>query len=105
MAEFKKNWLGSEVGMVLKTITIPKGTGVVKSGTIVRNGENLAIGILFNDVDVADGARVASMMIRGSFINENLPTPASSSDLTAFEKQGLYNTVYAETDVDWEVTE
>ena len=80
MAEFKKNWLGSEVGMVLKTITIPSnasattidGRKIVKSGTLITDDVQ-GKGLLFNDVDITDGDRVASMMIRGSYIDANLP--------------------------------
>lgn len=104
----RPNWLGSEVGMVLKTTTIKKADHssdtLVKSGTLITD-TNLGKGLLFNDVDVSDGDRVASIMIRGSYINEKLPTDISSSaeDLI---KQGLYAIKYADTTIAYgEVTE
>lgn len=110
MAEFKKNWLGSEVGMVLKTVTIPSsasatvidGRKIVKSGTLITDGVQ-GKGLLFNDVDITDGDRVASMMIRGSYIDANLPTSVAGS-AEALAKQGLYAVAYPETKV-WEVEE
>lgn len=96
-------WLGSEVGMVLKTATIPttasfvteNGRKIVKSGTLI-NDTNLGKGLLFNDVDITDGARVASIMIKGSYIDAKLPASvaSSASDLAA---QGLYAVAYANT--------
>ena len=105
-------WLGSEVGMVLKTVTVPtsatavteNGRKIVKSGTLI-NDANIGKGLLFNDVDITDGARVASIMIRGSYVDAKLPTSVSSSasDLAA---QGLYAVKYADTVVSYgEVTE
>lgn len=104
MAEFKKNWLGSEVGMVLKTVTIPKGNGVVKSGTLITDTTTQGKGLLFNDVDVTEGDRVASMMIRGSYIDANLPTSVADS-AEALAKQGLYAVKYPETVAQWGVEE
>lgn len=103
MAEFKKNWLGSEVGMVLKTVTIPfeasattiDGRKIVKSGTLV-NDTVQGYGLLFNDVDITDGDRVASMMIKGSYIDANLPATVASN-AEALAKQGLYAVKYPET--------
>lgn len=105
-------WLGSEVGMVLKTATIPtsatavteNGRKIVKSGTLI-NDANLGKGLLFNDVDVTDGARVASIMIAGFYIDENLPASVSAS-ATELAGRGLYAVKYADTVVSYgEVTE
>ena len=105
-------WLGSEVGMVLKTATIPtsatsvteNGRKIVKSGTLI-NDTKLGKGLLFNDVDVTDGARVASIMIRGSQIDANRPATVASS-ATELAAQGLYAVEYADTVVSYgEVTE
>ena len=103
MAEFKKNWLGSEVGMVLKTVTIPQGNGVVKSGTLITDATQ-GKGLLFNDVDVTEGSRVASIMIRGSYIDANLPMSVAGS-AEELAKQGLYAVKYPETVVQWGVEE
>lgn len=107
-----KNWLGSEVGMVLKTVTVPtsatavteNGRKIVKSGTLITDAV-LGKGLLFNDADITDGARVASMMIRGSYIDANLPASVADS-ATALASQGLYAIAYPETEVSYgEVSE
>lgn len=106
----KKNWLGSEVGMVLKTTTVTtntftsseavteNGRTIVKSGTLITDAK-LGKGLLFNDVDVTDGGRVASIMIRGSYINENLPKSLETTVVEELAKQGLYNTTYGDTTI------
>lgn len=106
-----KNWLGSEVGMVLKTVTVPKtstsyvtenGRKIVKSGTLI-NDSTLGYGLLFNDADITDEDRVASMMIRGTYINDNLPTKLTNETtnpvIDNLAKQGLYNITYPTTNV------
>ena len=100
-----KNWLGSEVGMVLKTATIPttatsvteNGRKIVKSGTLI-NDTDLGMGLLYNDVDVTDGARVASIMIAGFYIDENLPASVAES-ATTLAGRGLHAVKYAPTNV------
>lgn len=98
------NWLGSEVGMVLKTTTVSEASGevteesgrkILKSGTLISD-ENLGQGLLYNDADVTDGGVIKSIMIKGSYINENLPKDISAS-AEALAKQGLYAIKYAET--------
>lgn len=107
-----KNWLGSEVGRVVKTATIPttapfvteNGRKIVKSGTLITDA-TLGKGFVVNDADITDGARVGSLMIRGNYIDANLPTSVSASaeDLA---KQGLYNIAYPANEVQYgEVTE
>lgn len=109
----RPNWLGSEVGMVLKTATISSTSGatvtengrtIIKSGTLITDTA-LGKGLLFNDADVTDGAVVKSIMLRGSYIDSKLPASvsASATDLAA---QGLYEIEYAPTNVAYgEVTE
>lgn len=93
----KPNWLGSAVGQVLKTIQIPanfntyvthNGRKIVESGTMVDD-TLLGKGLLYNDVDITDGPAIASLMIRGSYIDANLPASAASwaSDMAA---RGMY---------------
>ena len=96
----RPNWLGSEVGLVVKTITVPAGHAhvvengrmIVKSGTVFTTPY---YGILFYDVDITDGAKAASLMIRGSYIDAKLPTSASAY-ATNFIQQGLYAIAYPE---------
>lgn len=89
----RPNWLGSEVGIVLKTFTIPttQATGVVvengvsvcKSGTIFTTPY---YGLLYGDTEIG---KEASIMIGGRYIDANLPATASSYE-TNFKAQGLY---------------
>ncbi len=105
-------WLGSEVGLEKITVTVPtsatavteNGRKIVKSGTLITDA-TLGKGLLFNDVDITDGARVASMVIRGSYIDANLP--ASVADVaTSLASQGLYAIAYPANTVQYgEVTE
>ena len=100
-----KNWLGSEVGMVVKTVTVPtsatsvteNGRKMVKSGTLI-NDAVLGKGLLVNDADITDGARIGSMMIKGSYIDANLPASVADS-ATALAQQGLYAIAYPETNI------
>jgi hypothetical protein len=107
-----KNWLGSEVGRVVKTVTVPttatavteNGRKIVKSGTLITDAV-LGKGLLVNDADITDGTRVGSMMIRGTYIDANLPTSVSAN-AEELAKQGLYNITYPNTVVAYgEVTE
>lgn len=100
----RPNWLGSEVGMVLKTATVSSTSGatvtengrtILKSGTLITDTA-LGKGLLYNDADVTDGAVVKSIMVGGYYIDSKLPASVSTSasDLTA---KGLYAIEYAET--------
>ncbi|NCC99903.1 MAG: hypothetical protein EOL95_09440 [Bacteroidia bacterium] len=90
----RKNFLGSEVGLVKKTIGIPASTSytaennrkVVVAGTIFSSPY---LGILYEDVDITDGANFGSLVIRGSYIDANLPSSASDY-ATSMSAQGLY---------------
>ena len=87
----RPNFLGSEVGLVLKTITVPaSATGAVTENgrKIVKAGSIFATpyaGLLFNDVDITDGDRIGSLMVRGSYI-----PAAAAAKAEDFAKQGLY---------------
>lgn len=98
----RPNWLGSEVGLVLKTATVSSTSGatvsengrsILKSGTVITDA-NLGKGLLWNDADVTDGAVVKSIMIKGFYIDSKLP--ATAGDLA---EQGLYAIEFAPTNV------
>ncbi len=100
----RPNWLGSEVGRVLKTVTVTDASGttdtengrkILKSGTLI-NDTTLGYGLLYNDADVTDGARVTSMMIRGTYIDSKLPASVATT-ATTLAAQGLYAIEYPET--------
>lgn len=100
----RPNWLGSEVGMVLKTVTVSSTSGstvvesgrtIIKSGTLITDA-TLGKGLLFNDADVTDGAVVKSILIRGTYIDAKLPASVSTS-ASALAEQGLYAIAYPNT--------
>lgn len=90
------SWVGSEVGLVLKTATITSasvsagvdGKKVLKAGSLVTD---TALGkvLLWNDVDVTDGDRVVSVMYAGYYIDSKLPTSVSAS-ATDLAEHGLF---------------
>lgn len=90
----RPNFLGSEVGLVLKTVTVPtSATSVVENGrTIVKAGSYFTSpykGLLFEDIDITDGARIGSLMIGGYYIDAKLPSSVAAN-ATALEAQGLH---------------
>jgi hypothetical protein len=104
----KPSWLGSFVGLVTKTIQVPADFAtyvtekdvngvehkIVKSGTYISTPYK---GLLLNDVDITAGASGAeALVVRGSYIDANLPSSAVAvaSDLAA---QGLYAFTYGDT--------
>ena len=101
----KPNWLGSEVGLTLKTFTIPadfsptvikNGKTIVESGTIFVDAVTGQKGLVFGDYDITDGSVLACIMIGGRYIDEKLP--ASAVDFAEdFIAQGLY--AYSESEV------
>ena len=93
----RPNWLGSEVGIVQKTITLDttfatyvteSGRKIVKSGTFV-NDATIGKGVLWNDIDITEEKKEASLMIRGSYVDAKLPATvtAEAANLAA---RGLY---------------
>ena len=105
----RPNWLGSEVGLVLKTATVSSASGtpvtengrkILKSGTVITDTA-LGKGLLWNDADVTDGAVVKSIMIGGYYIDSKLPVTAG-----ALNVDGLIPIAYAPTNIAFgEVTE
>lgn len=101
----RPNWLGSEVGLVRKTVTVTQSSGtyvtengrkILKSGTLI-NDTTLGYGLLWNDADVTDAeGKIASIMIGGYYIDSKLPTSVSSSATTLAAK-GLHAIEYADT--------
>jgi len=101
----KPNWLGSEVGLTLKTFTIPAdftptvikdGKTIVESGTIFEDAVTRQKGLVFGDYDITDGSVLACIMIGGRYIDEKLPASAATV-AEDFIAQGLY--AYSESEV------
>lgn len=91
----RPNFLGSEVGLVLKTIELPStfatyvtedSRKIVKAGTIVTTPY---YGLVFQDIDITNGDAEAPLMIGGYYINANLPATAAAY-VTEFAKTGLF---------------
>lgn len=110
----RPNWLGSEVGLVRKTVTVTLSSGsyvtengrhILKSGTLITDA-TIGKGLLWNDADVTDeGGKIASIMIRGTYIDKALPTSLSES-AEELAQQGLYSIEYGTTKIAYgEVTE
>lgn len=85
--ERKPSILASEVGLITKTRLIPATLGtadgnrkVVKQGTIFPLNDNTAEGIVFEDVDVTDGDRVAAVIVAGRVYANRLPAAPSADD-------------------------
>ena len=80
------SWVGSEVGLVLKTATVASSTvvagadgrKVMKAGSLVTDTK-LGKVLLWNDIDVTEGDRVVSVMYAGYYIDGKLPASVSSS--------------------------
>lgn len=100
----RPNWLGSEVGMVLKTATISSTLGatvtengrtIIKSGTLIE-ADGLGKVLLYNDADVTDGAVIKAVLYAGYYIGSKLPYPVTTSanDLAS---HGLFAIEYANT--------
>lgn len=98
----KPSFLGSEVGLVLKTITVPANNAnvvtennrkVVKAGTII---ETPYTGLLYNDVDVTDGDNIGSLMFGGYYVDAKLPATAAAK-VSAFAAHGLFPIVEGTT--------
>lgn len=101
----RQNFLSSDVGLTLKTINVPD-TGVVadaygfktvKAGTIWPTNDIAAAGIIYEDVDVTNGAHAGSLMIAGRVLNAKLPTVAVAAAIITLGKSGMYFDTESET--------
>lgn len=80
------SWVGSEVGLVLKTATVASSTAVVgadgrkvmKAGSLITDAK-LGKVLLWNDIDVTEGDRVVSVMYAGYYIDSKLPVSVSTA--------------------------
>lgn len=92
-----KNILGSEIGLITKTITVPgsyasyntvNGRKIVPAGAVFASPFD---GLLFQDVDITDGDKLGSLIIAGHYLRANLPYSITDSQVSAFSAIGLYN--------------
>lgn len=57
-----------------------RGHKIVPAGTIYRNDNGVAIGLLFHDVDVTNGPHEAAVMYQGIVLGARLPETVSDAD-------------------------
>ena len=57
-----------------------EGKKIVPAGTVFRNENGVAIGLLFHDVDVTNGPHEAAVMYQGIVIGARLPAEVSAAD-------------------------
>lgn len=104
------SWLGSEVGMVLKTKMINSTTAitketetdadgvahtVAKSGSVYYDATSGVYGLIYEDVDITGGDRMGSVMIAGYYVDDALPATAATYK-TNFAAQGLFPVEYGD---------
>lgn len=56
------------------------GRKIVPAGTVYKNENNVAIGLLFHDVDVTEGDREAAIMYQGIVYNARLPKKVTDAE-------------------------
>lgn len=108
----RPNFLYSEEGLVLKSISVYDGMSgvasvtetdasgyahkVIKAGTVYTNSTSGMNGLIFEDIDVSVSSATeqvpASLMVAGHYINDAsvLPAVVSSANDTLFKGQGLF---------------
>lgn len=57
-----------------------KGRKIVKAGSVFRNSNGVAIGLVFSDVDVTEGPQPAAIMYEGWVYGARLPETISAED-------------------------
>ena len=57
-----------------------KGRKIIKAGTVYRNSNGVAIGLVFNDVDVTEGKQPGAVMYEGWVLAARLPETISAVD-------------------------
>lgn len=58
------------------------GKKIVPAGTVYKK-DDVAVGIIFTDVDVTNGAQPAAVMVEGYVIESRLPATVDPEDKTA----------------------
>lgn len=56
------------------------GRKIVPAGTVYKNENGVAIGLLFHDVDVTNGPHEAAVMYQGIVLGARLPETVSTAD-------------------------
>lgn len=98
----RPNFLESEIGLITKTYEIPESMGVadgarkvVPAGTVYPANDATAVGFVFTDTDVTDGAVAGSVMVAGRVLKERVTV--ADAAVTALKGHGLYVVAGPET--------
>ena len=83
----KINILGSEIGLITKTVQVASegvqanadGEKIVPMGTVYPANDATAKGIIFEDVNVTEGDRVASLIVAGRVLQNRLPATVADA--------------------------
>lgn len=76
------------------------GKKIVKAGTVYKNENEVAIGLVFNDVDVTNGPQPGAVMYEGWVIESRLPKTVSAEEkatMTGIKFKDSYETQEAST--------
>lgn len=57
-----------------------EGRKIAKAGTVYKNENGVAIGLLFHDVDVTEGPQPVAVMYEGWVYGSRLPAEVSTAD-------------------------
>lgn len=69
-----------------QAVTRENGRKVVPAGAVIPANGATAKGILFEDIDVTDGAKMGSVVIEGTVYGDRLPATLASAAATALTK-------------------
>ena len=102
----RPNFLSSEVGLITKTVNVPDtgvtadadGLKIVKAGTVWPDNDDTAVGVIFEDVDVTNGAHAGSLIIAGRILANRLHTAPDALAIAPLEAKGLYFDTEKETE-------
>lgn len=89
----------SDIGKRTKTVqvdadftpfVVENGRKIVVKGTVFPSNDADALGLIFNDVDITDGAEEVALMYSGIYNPKNIPVEVENSAIVAFAKTGLH---------------
>ncbi len=80
-----------------------KGKKIVQAGTVYRNENGVAIGLVFADVDVTHGPQAGAVMYQGIVLSSRLPQEVSEKDKETM-KGILFKDEYEAQDFNYVVT-
>ena len=92
----RPNFIGSEVGLIKKTVQVPASLGkqdgkfkIVPAGTVIPANDATAQGVLFEDANVTNGDRVGAIVTSGHLLGKQLPAEPTAEAQEALLAKGL----------------